>query len=191
MEAVLVAIQLPGVARHVKNITLVAESLREHEYGYAWGWEDLQIWAGLEFTNSDIRTIDDINDAHADEIFTNGDFTTSGQYRLMLSTLLQCLPNLATITVRKLAAGEQIPGWAGAKLFKKLSFHHETFDTRRIFYGDWQYDTKHHRITHYTDEFGDIVSEPDAGPQASFHDDLKAAMSASATKAQIVWHPAI
>lgn len=189
MKALLVAIQDDVVAKYVRNITLLAEGLKEHEFGYVWAWEDLQIWADLKFRNKDVKIINKINATHADDVMTNGDFIISGEYRTMLTTLLQRLPNLGTITCRKLAAGEQIPGWSGVKLFKELSFYREGLDTRQIFYGDWMYDTLHRRITHYCDEFGDLISEPNSGPQASFVDDLKAAMSKSGTKAKIVFMP--
>lgn len=53
-------------------------------------------------------------------------------------------------------------------------------NTKDIFYGDWQYDTVHGRVTHYTDEYtGEAIVEPNAGPQASFIDDLNAAINAS------------
>jgi hypothetical protein len=51
-------------------------------------------------------------------------------------------------------------------------------NTKDIYYGDWQYDTLHLRKTHYTDEFGEAIVEPNAGPQASFIDDLNAAITA-------------
>lgn len=189
MKSLILVLQDVEVAKYVRNITLLAEGMKEHEYGYPWAWEDLQIWADLKFTEYDIMTIDQINQAHADDIVENGDFIITGEYRSMLTELLKCLPNLATITVRKLAAGEQIPGWPGAKLFEQLSFYHDRLDTRQIFYNDWQYDTLHRRITQYRDEFGDIISEPSAGPQASFFDDLKAALSASGTEAKVSFLP--
>lgn len=187
MKTLLVAVQDAEVAKYVCNITLLAEGLKEHEYGYVWAWEDLEIWAELNYTEKDVEIINNINAAHADDVVVNGDFILSGQYRTMLITLLQRLPNLATITVRKLAPGEQIPGWSGVKLFKELSFYRDGLDVRQIFYGDWQYDTMHRRVTHYKDEFGDLISEPNAGPQASFVDDLKAAVSASGTKAKVAF----
>ncbi|KAF2621883.1 hypothetical protein BU25DRAFT_415732 [Macroventuria anomochaeta] len=189
MKALLAAVQDVGVAKYVRNITLLAEGLKEHEFGYVWAWEDLQIWADLQYTQKDVKIINNINAAHADDVVVNGDFIITGQYRLMLTTLLERLPNLATITVRKLAPGEHIPGWSGVKLFKELSFYRDGLDTRQIFYGDWQYDILHRRITHYRDEYGDLISEPDAGPQASFVDDLKAAMSASGTEAKVAFLP--
>jgi hypothetical protein len=189
MKALITAVQDIEVAKYVRNITLLAEGMKEHEYGYYWAWEDLQIWADLELTKNDVGVINRINTAHYNDIIENGDFIIAGKYRLMLTELLVCLPNLATITVRKLHAGEQIPGWPGAKLFEHLSFHHDRLDTRCIFYGDWQYDTVHRRITQYKDEFGDLISEPDAGPQASFFDDLKAALSASGTDAHVSFRP--
>lgn len=189
MKALLMAVQDESVAKYVRNITLLAEGMKEHEFGYVWAWEDLQLWADLKFRNKDLKVINKINAAHADDVMTNGDFITSGKYRTMLATLLQHLPNLATITCRKLAVGEQIPGWSGVKLFEELSFYRDDLDTRRIFYGDWMYDTLHRRITHYRDEFGDLISEPNCGPQASFVDDLKAAMSRSGTEARVVFMP--
>jgi hypothetical protein len=75
-----------------------------------------------------------------------------------------------------LHAGEHIPGWADIAKFQQLSFYKPTLHYRNIFYGDWQYDTLHYRSTQYKDEFGSIVSEPDAGPQASFQNDLDAAL---------------
>ncbi|KAF9693400.1 hypothetical protein EKO04_008724 [Ascochyta lentis] len=191
MKSLLSVVQDEGVAIYVRNITLLAEGLKEHEYGYMWAWEDLQIWADLKLTKTDIKIIGKINTAHADDVIENGDFIITGHYRSMLTTLLQRLPNLATVTIRKLQAGEQIHGWSGVKLFKKLSFYHDRLDTRYIFYGDWQYDVTHRRITHYRDEFGDLICEPDAGPQASFVDDLKAAVTASGTEAKTIWQPAV
>ncbi|UPX10118.1 uncharacterized protein EKO05_0000789 [Ascochyta rabiei] len=191
MKALLTAVRDDGVAKYIRNITLLAEGLKQHEYGYIWAWEDLQIWAELTITENDIKTIHEINAAHANDVIENCDFIITGHYRSMLTTLLRLLPNLATITIRKLQPGEQIPGWSGTKLFKDLSFHHDRLDTRKILYGDWQYDVTHRRITHYRDEFGDLICEPDAGPQASFVDDLKAAMSTSGTKARPVWHPVV
>ncbi|KAF1927055.1 uncharacterized protein M421DRAFT_422289 [Didymella exigua CBS 183.55] len=189
MKALLGAVQDEMAGKYVRNITLLAEGLKEHEFGYDWAWEDLQIWGGLEFCNEDVKIINMINAAHSDDVMANGDFIISGEYRTMLTAVLQRLPNLRTITCRKLAAGEQIPGWSGVKLFEKLSFYCDGLDTRHIFYGDWMYDTLHRRITHYRDEFGDLISEPDCGPQASFVDDLKASMNKSGTKAKVVFMP--
>jgi hypothetical protein len=189
VKALFAAIKDSEVAKYVRNITLLAECLKEHEFGYIWAWEDLQIWGDLQYTKKDVRLINAINMAHADDVIKNSDFIISGEYRTMLTTLLQALPNLNTITVRKLAPGEQIPGWRGVELLKELSFYHDRLDTRMILYSDWQYDTKHRRITHYKDEFGDLISEPDAGPQASFVDDLKAAVNASGTKARVNFMP--
>jgi hypothetical protein len=51
-------------------------------------------------------------------------------------------------------------------------------NTKPIFHGDWQYDTVHNRVTHYTAEFGIDVAKPNAGPQARFIDDSNAAVTA-------------
>lgn len=189
MESLLESFGDEEVAKYVRNVTVLAEGLKEHEYGYQWAWEDLQIWADLKFTDDDLDTINKINISHADDVAMNSNFITAGRYRSTLTALFQCLPNLSTITVRKLEPGEHIPGWSGAELFKKLSFYNDRLDTAQIFYGDWQYDTTHLRVTQYMDEFCDLISEPDAGPQASFVDDLKAAMSTSGSEAKVCWAP--
>jgi hypothetical protein len=44
MRHILEALQTPAVAISVNELTLLAEGFREHEYGYVWGWEDLQVW---------------------------------------------------------------------------------------------------------------------------------------------------
>lgn len=190
MKALLVAIEDEEVAKYVRSIALLAEGLKEHNYGYSWAWEDLQIQTDLEFTQEDIEIMQDIDAAHAQDVIENGDFIISGEYRTMLTTLLRRLPNLTTITVRKLAPGEHIPGWSGIELLKDLSFYHQDLDTRQIFYGDWQYDTLHGRITQYCDEFGDLICEPGSGPQASFVNDLMAAVSSSRTAAKVTFLPA-
>ena len=60
--------------------------------------------------------------------------------------------------------------------FQQLSFYRPGLVLNKIFYGDWQYDVVHGRVTQYQDEFGDIIIEPGAGPQASFWDDMDAAL---------------
>ncbi|KAJ4985084.1 hypothetical protein SVAN01_09455 [Stagonosporopsis vannaccii] len=191
MKALLEAVEDPKVAHFVRTITLLAEGLKVHEYGYAWAWEDLQILAELNPTDKDFSIMRTIDAAHAQALNEDGNFIISGMYRKMLTTLLERLPNLTEVTIRKLAPGEQIPGWSGAKLFQELSFYRVGLDTRKMFYGDWQYDTLHHRITQYVDEYGEMISEPHAGPQASFDDDFKAALTASATKAKVNFGPVI
>jgi len=60
-------------------------------------------------------------------------------------------------------------------------------NTKDIFYGDWQYDTVHGRVTHYTDEItGEAMVEPNAGPQASFINDLSAAVAAVAATGRVI-----
>ena len=49
--------------------------------------------------------------------------------------------------------------------------------------------TVHRCITYYRDKSGDLINEPNARPQASFVDDLKAAISTSRTKAKVVFMP--
>lgn len=173
----------------VKEITLLAEGLREHEYGYVWAWEDLQVWENLHFTSDDIDIINRINAEHTNARDMQSDFIYSGQYRALLFDILKACPNLKRINVRKLAPGEQIPGWGGNKLFKQLSFFRDDLDTRNIFYGDWQYDTVHGRVTQYQDEFGDVITEPNAGPQSSFMDDFRCAYRDSRCEAKVTFQP--
>jgi hypothetical protein len=80
---------------------------------------------------------------------------------------------------------EQIPGWAGATMFKDLSFFRPGMNTKFIHYGDWQYDTHYHRETVHKDEFGDTYTEPFAGPQASFKEDMLAAVNSTGRKIRI------
>lgn len=186
MMDILVALNVNGVASYVRNITVIAETLMQHEYGYNWAWEDLQIWGEFDFNERDVDLIEAINNAHWHDVLLNGDFVTSGDYRTVLSKILKRLPNLKTITIRNLTPGEHIPGWVGNKLFKQLSFYEEGLDTNAIFYGDWQYDRHYRRITQYVDEYGELIIEPHAGPQASFIDDFKAAVRNSNTEARAV-----
>ncbi|KAF1940569.1 hypothetical protein EJ02DRAFT_445433 [Clathrospora elynae] len=171
--------------KYVRSITLVAEGLRQHEYGYGWAWEQLQDWENVSVTENDMEIIDEINNRHANELSFNESYYNGGGYRTMLGHLLALLPNLRTITVRKLKVGEHVPGWNGSKLLQSLSFFYEGLNTNEIFYGDWNYDTVHKCVTCYTDEYGEEIVEPGAGPQASFIDDLKAAMEISETFAGI------
>jgi hypothetical protein len=177
--------QMRHVAICVQVLTLLAEGFREHEYGYVWGWEDLQVWENLDYNPDDVRLINRINVDHANARDNQSNFIYSGQYRTLLHDIFKACPNLERIKVRKIAPGEQIPGWGGDKLFKQLSFYHDKLDTRNIFYGDWQYDTVHGRVTQYQDEFGDVITEPDAGPQSSFIDDFRSAKVDSGCKAKV------
>jgi hypothetical protein len=185
MRHILEVLQNNDVAKCVHELTLLAEGYREHEYGYVWGWEDLQVWENLDYNPDDVRLINKINVDHANARDNQSNFIYSGQYRTLLHDIFKACPNLERIKVRKIAPGEQIPGWGGDKLFKQLSFYHDKLDTRNIFYGDWQYDTVHGRVTQYQDEFGDVITEPDAGPQSSFIDDFRSAKVDSGCKAKV------
>jgi hypothetical protein len=63
--------------------------------------------------------------------------------------------------------------------FKMLSFYRPGLNLKNIFYGDWQYDTVHLRVTKLVDDFTDAVEEPCAGPQAGFKEDFAAAIASS------------
>lgn len=97
--------------------------------------------------------------------------------------MLSRLPNLKTIKIRKLRAGEHVPDVDGMDALPDLSFYRPKLPVNDIFYGDWQYDTVHKRVTVYTDEYGEEIVEAGAGPQASFIDDVVAAMGNARTSA--------
>ncbi|KAF2996833.1 hypothetical protein E8E13_003331 [Curvularia kusanoi] len=169
----------PDIAKYVRELTILAEGLSEHIHGYAWAWEDLLLDMGVPVEDEDVNLINRINDIHHDDSLLDDAFHASGIYRNMLTTLLRRCPNLKTIYVRKLKAGEHIPGWRGVKLFKDLSFYEAGMDFRKIFYGGWQYDLLHKRVTFYYDIYdGHWYFEDCAGPQARFIDDLEAAVNA-------------
>lgn len=84
----------------------------------------------------------------------------------------------ASLSLTTLQLGEHLPGWIDPSVFEQLSFFKPDLNYGNIFYGDWMYDTVHFRVTQYRDEFGAIVEEPGAGPQASFMDDFLAAHKA-------------
>jgi hypothetical protein len=48
-------------------------------------------------------------------------------------------------------------GKSDTNAFKQLSFYRPGLNFKNIFYGNWQYDTLHLRVTKYVDEFGDAV----------------------------------
>jgi hypothetical protein len=100
--------------------------------------------------------------------------------------LFSKIPDLKTINVRELKLGEHVPGWKGPAALKNLSFYRQGLPTNDIWYYDWQYDTKHLRVTVWMDEFGEIVGEDDIGPQATFIDDVVVAQELAAPQASIV-----
>ncbi|KAF1850634.1 uncharacterized protein K460DRAFT_361390 [Cucurbitaria berberidis CBS 394.84] len=176
----------PVLRQYVHNIVLVGEALREHEYGYAWAWENVTDCEVANIMDEDINIMNTVDQAHAADLTLNGPFVNGGGYRTMLHTLLTRLPNLRTIEVRKLFPGEHLPGWDGPDALKDLSFYRKGLNTNPIFYGDWQYDTLHLRVTVHKDEFGDEIAEPTAGPQARFIDDVEGAINTSGTTARVI-----
>lgn len=66
-----------------------------------------------------------------------------------------------------------------------MSFYHPHLNINHIYYGDWQYDTVHFRVTHYKNAFGEDVVDPGAGPQAGFVDDLMAAVASTGRRIEI------
>ncbi|KNG46769.1 hypothetical protein DDE82_006072 [Stemphylium lycopersici] len=169
----------PTFPAKVCSLTLVGEAPRMHEYGYEWAWEQMQDEEGVVIsTANDWYVKDYINHKHAEWCHANEAFCYGGGYRTMLTLLLSRLPNLLTITTRPLNPGEHIPDMPFLPALHTLSFYHPHLPTSSIFYGDWQYDTLHKRVTVFKDEFGDDVTEAGAGPQASFMDDVRAALEA-------------
>lgn len=65
-----------------------------------------------------------------------------------------------------------MPGWVDVGLFQQLSFYTPYVNFKAPFYGDWEYDELHQRVTSWTDEFGEKFLEEDAGPQTNFEDDV-------------------
>ncbi|KAF2848467.1 hypothetical protein T440DRAFT_350706, partial [Plenodomus tracheiphilus IPT5] len=49
-------------------------------------------------------------------------------------------------------------------------------NTNGIYYGDWKYSTVHCCVTAWVDEYGEETLDDNAGPQASFRDDLTSAV---------------
>ncbi|KAF2849662.1 hypothetical protein T440DRAFT_499565 [Plenodomus tracheiphilus IPT5] len=172
---------------HVRTVTLVSEGLGAPEYGYSWAWEDLENREGeLEYTEEDVDIINKANRAHAMALGDTDAFLNRGLYRTNLALLLSRCPNLQTIKVRPLKAGEHVPGWEGPELLKEVSFYKKDLNTNGIYYGDWKYDTVHRRVTVWVDEYGEEMVEDNAGPQASFRDDLVSAIQSSGTLAETV-----
>jgi hypothetical protein len=97
-------VRFPQLRNEVRDITLVSEGLKKHEYGYEWAWEDFQHWENVDATDADLRIIRDINYAHARDIRKTGRFINAGRYRVMLGLVLAYCPNLSFITCRKIKA---------------------------------------------------------------------------------------
>lgn len=175
---------------YVKRIVLVAEGMKVHEHGHDWAWEALLNWNDVDVTNEDMSVMYQVNVEHANMVTTEIEpFLNTGGYRSLLTLLLLRLPNLRTIEIRDMMPGEHHPGWKGPKLLKQLSFYYPDLNTNSVFYGHWQYDTVHRRVTHHKDEFGDDVIEPGAGPQASCKEDVRAAVAAVHHPTRLVfWH---
>jgi hypothetical protein len=186
-----------GLLQRVTEIELVAEGLKLHEYGSEWAWEDVGQWEQVEIKQEDVNVINKINADHAVGVENSNNFLHVGGYRNMLGQIIAACPNLRKVNIRKLKVScipcigfgclltftpqidEHIPDWTDTSKFKELSFFRPGLALKPIFYGDWQYDILHHRVTHYKDEFGDDIIEPNAGPQAKFNDDVDAAILAS------------
>jgi hypothetical protein len=186
-----------GLGERVKALELVSEGLRGHEYGSQWAWEDLCHREQVDIAEEDFEIINKLDADHALATPESNGFLHTGGYRTILGQIINACLNLQDIDIRGLRvsciprsgldylltyisqADEHIPGWTDATKFRELSFYRPGLDYKPIFYGDWQYDTVHLRVTHYTDEFGEDIIEPNAGPQACFEDDVDAAVLAS------------
>ncbi|KAL6704040.1 hypothetical protein ACN47E_008804 [Coniothyrium glycines] len=166
----------PVYANYVHEVVLVSEGLRTHEYGSGWAWENLLREIGEDATDKDLDIMAKLDHDHARAVANHNAFIFSGAYRKMLAYFLSCLPHLKVIKIRKLNKGEHVPIWQGPEMIKELSFYREGLNTNDIFYGGWKYDTVHHRVTQYVDEYGEKITEAGAGPQATFRTDLNAAV---------------
>jgi hypothetical protein len=198
--------RFPSLAEYMGEITVVADGFKEHEYRSEWAWEDIAHKEGTALTSEDNKILDKIDFDHANEVIKANAFIYSGGYRTMLGDLFSLLLSTHTLTVRKLKvslpnlkilctrtdmsatlkADEHILGWSDTEKIKQLSFYRPGLDTKEVYYGDWQYDTVHHRVSIYTDEYGEDVVEPGAGPQASFIDDFNAALTTSGFAGQVI-----
>ena len=96
------------------------------------------------------------------------------------------LTNLKKIHIRKLRVGEHIPEFRDvAAELENLTFYRSGLPTGFIFYGDWQYDLWHRRVTTYIDEYGEMPNLPSAGPQVTCIDDVEDARKTANCKAVI------
>ncbi|KAH7084408.1 hypothetical protein FB567DRAFT_81910 [Paraphoma chrysanthemicola] len=181
--------RFPLLAQNTKEICLVKDGLQEHLYRSEWAWEAQMYKENWKFTEEDGAIIRKIAGDHETEMFEHAaHFYNGGGYRAMLTQLLRLLPNVTKLYVRKLSSGEHIAGWSDTDKLKQLSVYKPELDSfiYSVYYGDWQYDTVHLRKTHYIDEWGNNVIEPNAGPQASFRDDFAAARVASGFAGQVI-----
>ncbi|KAL5113874.1 hypothetical protein ACEQ8H_008254 [Pleosporales sp. CAS-2024a] len=169
-----------GLDLVMTEIDLVADGVKAHEYGVDWAWEDLLLSSEdmIECTDNDRDILASLNRQHTDYCQINQHFANSGGYRSRLVMILQSSPNVNTVNVRHLQPDEHIKGWANTEKLKELSFYKPGLNTKDIYYGDWKYDTVKLRVTQYKDEFGEDIIEPGSGPQASFLEDLTAAIVA-------------
>jgi hypothetical protein len=173
----------------VKRVTIVAQALGAHEYGYQWGWEQLALSLGVNprFSLEDQEVMHEIGMMHTYHYWTDQNFIINGRYRKLLTLILKSLPHLSEIVVGKVKPGEQIRGWGGDEQMKRISFSgHKGFDATFIFYSDWLYDEKHKVINTWRDETGCWTQPKDAGPQATFIVDFDAAMKAAGHDPRIV-----
>jgi hypothetical protein len=96
----------------------------------------------------------------------------TSRYAVYFSTALQVADCVLLIP----QIGQHIPGWVDLAKFERLSFADKWPKFSQLFYGDWVYDEYHGGITVYEDEYGEVVEEPGCGPQASFQEDMAAAL---------------
>jgi hypothetical protein len=75
----------PALPVHVRSITLVAEGLKEHEYGPSWAWEILMDRERFYFADGDHDIINYVNYEHTKAVASNTSFLIGGGYRTMLS----------------------------------------------------------------------------------------------------------
>ncbi|KAF2820986.1 hypothetical protein CC86DRAFT_459210 [Ophiobolus disseminans] len=170
-------VRFPALRVRVLDLTLMAEVLRVHEYGYNWAWEQLQDSEQVDFTEEDMDIIHKVNTAHAEVVrAADNSFIYTGAYRTMLCLIFKFCPNLASVRPRQNLLDGHANGWIDTAVFKELSFYKPGLPLNDIFYGEYQYDTVHERVTEYIDEFGDTITEPGAGPQYTFVEDLMTAI---------------
>ncbi|KAF2027078.1 hypothetical protein EK21DRAFT_115196 [Setomelanomma holmii] len=177
----------PLLVEYMRTVDVISEGLREHEYRSGWAWEDLAIKEGKGLNMQDSEILYEIDEDHVNEVVGANTFIFSGRYRAMFGQILGQLHRVHTINVRKLKNDEHIPGWVDTDKFKQISIYRPGIEIKEVYYGDWQYDILQQRVTMYVDEFGDNITEANAGPQSSFDDDFTAGVTASGFNGRIVY----
>ncbi|USP75553.1 uncharacterized protein yc1106_02827 [Curvularia clavata] len=160
----------------VQTITLVSDAPRVNEHGASWAWDVMEGQHAFNPNTKDRAVKHFLNAEHKMFCRDNDFFITTGGYRTLLTMIFSHLTNLHTVKVRRIRKAEHIPEFKATVALKDLSYYREDMDTRLVFYGDWQYDTLHRRVTTWVDEYGEQIIPDESGPQVGFSQDIAAAL---------------